>query len=80
MQLCAKLHTKKRLKREAPLSMWTIENRLAKRACPTPSPPGEMGMAIAVKPTGIKVKAYLSGNACSIKGFVSNQKVKIERN
>jgi hypothetical protein len=59
--LCKKLHKKKRLKREAPLLILTNEKRLAKRMWPTPNPPGEMGMAVAIRPTGMKVKAYCNG-------------------
>jgi len=41
------------LKSEAPLFIPTNKNKLAKRIWPTPNPPGDMGIAVAINPIGI---------------------------
>ena len=59
--LTEKPQRKNKLNKEAPSGIFIIANKLANKACPTPNPPGEIGIATVIKPIGIKVKTYGRG-------------------
>ena len=46
-----------KLKSEAPPEIPKYENSVPNIACPTPRPAGDIGMAMAINPSGMKVYA-----------------------